>query len=327
MSVGAKEQVGRLLALVPLIQREGSMNVADAANRLGVDPEQLVKDLRVLIYCGWPGWMPGDLIEVDLDALDGESMIHIHNADYFSAPLRLSTAEASAITVALRTLREVADEETTQSLDRALAKIEAVAEDGQATPAVDVHVPVAQRESAALRHQLDKAMSAGKQVRLGYHVPARDENTERVVDPVAIVDRQGMAYLRAWCHQANSQRLFRLDRVVAAETLDSPVEEHPELEADDLPDELFRPSPQSPLITLRLDPQARWVAEYYPIEASRELPDGGLEVDLRSADPRWLLRLVLRLAPHARILGPQADADTFAQAAGETLSLYTGSSA
>src|SRR3546814_14781341 len=99
MSVGAKGKVGRLLALVPLIQREGSMNVADAANRLGVDPEQLVKDLRVLIYCGWPGWMPGDLTEVDLDALDGESMIHIHNADYFSAPLRLSTAEASAIQI------------------------------------------------------------------------------------------------------------------------------------------------------------------------------------------------------------------------------------
>src|SRR3546814_17047940 len=91
MSVGAKEQVGRLLALVPLIQREGSMNVADAANRLGVDPEQLVKDLRVLLYCGWPGWMTGDLLEVDLAALAGESMLHIHTADNFSEPLRIST--------------------------------------------------------------------------------------------------------------------------------------------------------------------------------------------------------------------------------------------
>src|SRR3546814_13132074 len=115
MSVGAKEQVGRLLALVPLIQREGSMNVADAANRLGVDPEQLVKDLRVLIYCGWPGWMPGHLIELDLDALDGESMIHIHHPDYFSAPRRLSTAEATAITAALITLRELREEGARQS--------------------------------------------------------------------------------------------------------------------------------------------------------------------------------------------------------------------
>ena len=69
MSAGAKEQVGRLLALVPLIRREGDMSVQNAADRLGIDPQQLIDDLRVLIYCGWPGWLPGDLIEVDLDAV------------------------------------------------------------------------------------------------------------------------------------------------------------------------------------------------------------------------------------------------------------------
>ena len=51
------------------VARRRSMSLEDAATTLGVASEQLVKDLRVLIYCGWPGWMPGDLIEVDLDAL------------------------------------------------------------------------------------------------------------------------------------------------------------------------------------------------------------------------------------------------------------------
>src|SRR3546814_17340180 len=98
--------------------------------------------------------MPGDLIEVDLDALDGESMLHIHTADYFSAPLRLSTAEASAITVALRTLREVAEEETTQRLDGTLAEIESVDEAVRANPAVDVNLQVGQPQPPALRHPL-----------------------------------------------------------------------------------------------------------------------------------------------------------------------------
>ena len=38
MSGGAKEQVGRLLALVPLIQRRGAMPVDEAAAALGVPP-------------------------------------------------------------------------------------------------------------------------------------------------------------------------------------------------------------------------------------------------------------------------------------------------
>lgn len=327
MSGGAKEQVSRLLALVPLVRREGSMNVDQAAARLGLDPDQLIKDLRVLIYCGWPGWMPGDLIEVDLDALDGESMIHIHNAEYLASPMRLSSAEASAITVALRTLREVASEETLDSLDRALAKIEAVAEEGHSTPHVDVHVPPAQRESATLRAQLQEAIDTSRQVRLDYYVPARDEITHRTADPIAVVDREGMSYLQAWCHLANNRRFFRLDRIINAETLEDPAAEHPDLEPLDLTEELFRPAPTTPLVTLRLAPEARWVAEYYPIEASREQRGGGLEVDLRSATAQWLERLLLRLSPHAAIVAPAAAADAFHRTAQDALSLYTGSGA
>jgi proteasome accessory factor C len=319
---GAKEQVSRLLALVPLIRREGSMNVDSAAARLGMEPEQLIKDLRVLIYCGWPGWLPGDLIEVDLDALDGESLIHIHNADYLATPLRLSIAEASAVTVALRTLREVATEDTLDSLDRALAKIEAVAEEGHHAPRVDVHVPPAQRESAALRHQLETAIRDRRQVRLTYYVPARDENTERTADPIAVVDHQGMSYLQAWCHEADNRRLFRFDRIVAAETLSSAAQEHPDVEPVDLDGELFRPAPEDPLVTLRLAPQARWVAEYYPIEEAREVGDDILEIDLRAANPQWLIQLALRLAPHARIMGPQEFTADYRSVVTAALGLY-----
>ncbi|WP_067429547.1 helix-turn-helix transcriptional regulator [Nocardioides jensenii] len=327
MTTGAKEQVGRLLALVPLIRREGDMRLEDAAARLGVPPEQLVADLRVLIYCGWPGWMPGDLIEVDLDALDGDSVIRIHNADYLQAPLRLSAAEASAITVALRTLRESADGDTLESLDRALAKIETVAEDGQPAAHVDVHVPPGQRENAALRGRLAQAIADGRQVRLTYYVPARDENTERTVDPVELVDSQGMGYLQAWCHQADGRRLFRLDRIVADEVLETAVDVHPDLEPVDLGDGLFRPEEGSPLVTLRLAPQARWVAEYYPVEAVRERRGNRLEIDLRVADPRWLVRLLLRLAPYAEVVGPQEYADAFTVAAQQALRLYGGTDA
>ena len=75
-------------------------------------------------------------------------------------------------------------------------------------------------------------------------------------------------------------------------------------------------------MTLRLQPKARWVTEYYPVEDVRQQEDGTLEVDLRVADRRWLRRLLLRLAPHASVVAPAELAADLREAAEATLALY-----
>ena len=321
MSNNAKEQVGRLLALVPLIRRQGSMHVDEAAAALGVSPSQLVKDLNVLIFCGWPGWLPGDLIEVEMDAFEqgGDGMIRISNADYLKQPLRLSPAEASAVIVALRTLRESADESVLASVDGALKKLEAAAEEGAVA---NVHLPDRERQVAQVRARLAGALASGHQVRLSYFVPARDEQTDRVVDPLGLVTHQGVSYLDAWCHRADERRSFRLDRVVAAEVLDTRAPAHPDVAPLDLSEGIFQPGEDTPLVTLRLAPQARWVAEYYPVAATREVADGALEIDLYVADQRWLVRLLLRLTPYAEVVEPQEFTEALRRAAADALALY-----
>ena len=103
---GARDQVGRLLALVPYIQSRQEVSVEEAAAAFGVRPAQIVKDLNVLWFCGLPGLGMGDLIDVDMDAVQGDGVIRVSNADYLSRPLRLDSSEASALIVALRALRD-----------------------------------------------------------------------------------------------------------------------------------------------------------------------------------------------------------------------------
>ncbi|MDO7866837.1 helix-turn-helix transcriptional regulator [Nocardioides jiangxiensis] len=315
----AKDQVGRLLALVPLIRRRGEIHVDEAAALLGVSPAQLVTDLRVLIFCGWPGWLPGDLIEVDLDALEpgGDGMIRIANADYLAAPLRLSRAEASALLVALQTLRSSAGEDVLPSIDRAVAKIE---EAVGARPVASVAVRPGPQ--AATRATLEGAVRDRRQVGLRYLVASRDEVTERVVDPLGIVTDGGVDYLDAWCHRADDRRSFRLDRMLAVTVLDTPAADH-DLAPLDLSEGIFRPAADLPLVTLRLAPAARWVAEYYPVESRAEGSDGALDVTLRVADEAWLQRLLLRLTPHVSVLAPDAYAAAYRQTVAEVRALYT----
>lgn len=321
---GAQAQVARLLTLVPYLHSHGQVRLEDAAAALGVPPDQVLGDLKVLLMCGLPGGYPDDLIDVDLDALEGpdaDGVIRVSNADYLARPLRLTPTEATAIIVALRALRSSAGEETREVVDRALAKLEAAAAEGSAAPLIDPGEEPRRPDLSRLEADLQDAVARQRQVRLSYFAPSRDEHSERTVDPRGVVSAEGNTYLDAWCHSAEAPRLFRLDRIERAEVLDDAIETAPEPPRD-LGGGLFTRSSETTPVTLRLAPDARWIIDYYPVEAVRPRRGGVLEVDLLIADEQWLDRLLLRLAPHAQVLSPPEFAESFTARAQDTLSLY-----
>ncbi|WP_432478397.1 helix-turn-helix transcriptional regulator [Nocardioides sp. GXQ0305] len=320
---GAREQVGRLLTLVPYLHSRGQVTLGEAARVLDVPPAQVVKDLKVLFMVGLPDGYPDDLIDVDLDALEGpdaDGVIRVSNADYLARPLRLTATEATAVMVALLALRGGASDDTREVVDRALAKLQSATLGDAPAAAID---PGTEQPgvAAGLRDELERAVREGRQVRLTYWVPSRDEETERVVDPRRVVSNGGATYLDAWCHSAEDDRLFRLDRIHAAAVLDTRVD--PSVVADGRTGEdLFDFAAGGERVTIELDPPARWVVEYHPVEETRELPDGRVAADLMVADRRWLARLLLRLAPYARVAAPEALHREFTGRARETLGLY-----
>jgi proteasome accessory factor C len=322
---GAKDQVARLLTLVPFLYARGKVRLEDASEALGVPAEQVLADLKVLLMCGLPGGYPDDLIDVDLDALEepeGDGMIQISNADYLARPLRLTPTEATAIIVALRALRGSAGEETRVVVDRALAKLEAAAAHGSAALQIDPGESVGGPDLVRLEATLRRAAEDRRQVRLRYYVPSRDEKSDRVLDPRGVVTAHGFTYLDAWDHGAEAPRLFRLDRIEDVEVLDSPIRTDPEPPRDLRETGLFPRSAESTVVTVELDPPARWVVEYYPVEAVRTRRGRRLEVDLVIANERWLQRLLLRLSPHARVLRPAEQQDAYVAAAAAALALY-----
>ncbi|GAA3682913.1 YafY family protein [Nocardioides ginsengisoli] len=331
--VGALGQVARLLTLVPFLHHRDGVRLEEAATLLGTTPNQVVQDLRVLFMCGLPGGLPDDLIDVDLDAIVSEEgspvsegVIRIENADYLARPLRLTATEASAVIVALRMLRDTrAAGASPELVDRVLAKLEAAAAIGGA-PHVEVAPSPRDAEQvvvAQLRALVEEALAGSHQIRLSYFVPSRDEESERVVDPHGIVNHGIFSYLDAWCHRAGADRLFRLDRITKAEILPSRTTA-PVRPPRDLDDGLFGDDtgPDSTLVTLRLAPQARWATDYYPMRDVRPADDGSAEVDLVVVDRRWLVRLLLRLAPYAEVLQPGEFTEALTARAQETLRLY-----
>lgn len=309
-----------MLELVPYLQARGGVPVVDVARDFGVSPGQIVKDLNVLWFCGLPNAVSGDMIDVDMEALEDDGVVRLSNAEYLTRPLRLAPAEALALIVALRALAESAAPREREPVDRALAKIEAAAgERSSQAAAVDVQLDTG---DPRIREAVDQALRESRQLDLTYYVASRDETTERVADPLRLVFFEGRPYLEAWCHRARETRLFRVDSITSATVLDTPASPPVDVSLLDVSQGAFRPDPDDPVAVLDLDPAARWVADYYPIESTLELEGGGLRVELRYADARWLQRLVMRLSGSARVVEPVELADAIRQSAALSLANY-----
>jgi len=286
-----------LLSLVPYLLAHPGVRVDHAAADFGVSEKQLRRDLELLWMCGLPGYGPGDLVDL---SFAGETVTVTEDAG-MRRPLRLTTAEATALLVALRALAEVPGMVDTDVVRRAVAKIESAV--GEATTPAAVAVGLTAREeetTAAVRAALDR----GRALRIRYYTASRDVVGERTVDPMRLLLVEGREYLEAWCRSAEAVRLFRLDRVDDVRELDEPAAPPPSARPTDLSAGLFRPDPEQREAVLLLEYEARWVAEYYPVDELVERPDGRAEVLMRFTDDAWLVRLVLGLGGHAQVLRP-----------------------
>ena len=320
MTANAQGQVERMLALVPYLRQREGISVEEVAREFEVRPAQIVKDLKVLWFCGLPDAVMGDLIEIDMDAVEGEGVIRLGNADYLSRPLRLAPHEALALVVALRSLREVSGPEERDAVERALGKLEAATGGVSAVAdTVDVHVDQVDPE---IRTAVDEALRDSRRMHIRYYVPARDETTERDVDPMRLVFSEGHGYLEAWCHRAEEGRLFRLDRISAATVLDAAAEPPAEARPKDLSRGLFSPDPDDPLAVLDLTANAAWVAEYYPTESVERHQGGGVRISLRYSDEGWLQRLVLQLGGEGTLVEPRTVAERVRARADAALAAY-----
>jgi proteasome accessory factor C len=288
------ERLPRLLALVPYLLVRPGAPIEEVAADFSITVKQLRRDLELLWMCGLPGYGPGDLIDL---SFEGDTVTVTFDAG-IRRPLRLSSAEATALVVALRALAETPGVADAGSVRRALAKIEAAA--GQTDGVV---LGLATREEAALA-AVREALVHRRALHIRYYTPSRDTVSERSVDPMRLLLVEGRSYLEAWCRAVEEVRLFRLDRIEHVTTLDEPAAPPSHARPADVSAGLFRAQPGQQIAVLTLAPDARWVAEYYPVDELIEDEGGAATVRMRYTETGWMVRLVLGLGADVIVRDP-----------------------
>ena len=311
----ASDRLRRLLVLVPYLVKHPGTELSEITRLFGVREDELTSDLNLLFVSGLPPYGPGDLIGVAIE--DGR--VWIEMADYFARPLRLTRAEALAlylrgtalaVTPGLReatalasALRKLEERLGPETLGELAERVEA-AEDGRPSETLD-----------ALR----KAVATNGRVRIEYYAASSAETTAREVDPEEVFFAIGNWYVAAFDHRSGEERLFRADRIRSVEPTGEGFEPRGLAGAGRA---LYTPTERDVPVKLLLHPAARWVAEYYEVDAETEGAGGDLEVQLPASRLEWVARLVLRLGGEAEVLSPPELKDRVRELASRTKELY-----
>ncbi|MGG5172531.1 helix-turn-helix transcriptional regulator [Pseudarthrobacter sp. J1738] len=312
----SEERLKRLLGLVPFLVRNPGMHKRDIAANFGITEQELDADLNIVMCSGLPDGYHNDLMDVQFD--DGH--VYLENAEELSKPVRFTMEEACALLVGLESLSGLPGLADREALDSATVKLTEAAGDVAAlAPAVEARLTPS--ASPEILERIQKGLGGRRQLRLKYLVPSRDEVTERTVDPLRLISQDDSWYLEAWCHSAEANRNFKLERLLSVEVTEKPIATHSRTD-DGFPATLFTAHDTDQVVTLALSDAGAWLAEHYYAEATAPLPDGGLLANIRVASTAWLPSAVAQHGGSLRVVEP---ASVAAQTLGwldESVQLY-----
>ena len=212
----AGDRLRRVLAVVPWIVANPGQPVVAVAARFGMREADLLADLGVVYMVGLPPYSPDALIDVQID---DEGRVTIMLADYFSRPLRLTPGQALALLASSEALLSVPGTDPDGALARALHKL-ARTFGVEGADAVDIRLGSA---ADGVLDRLRDAIGRGTEVEITYYSYNRDVRTVRQIAPWRVFADSGNWYVHSWCHTAEGERIFRVDRIESLVSLEQPA--------------------------------------------------------------------------------------------------------
>lgn len=317
----AEARLERLLYLLPAAAREDGVALDELAGALGVTPADVLRDLEEATARAY--YHPAGSVDAFEILIEGDR-VRVWSPAEFRRPVRLSPHETLALGLGLRTLAAETEEPRRSEV---LALAERL-ERELAAPAVAPTPPGAPHGGAeetvpyeielgddGFRGAVAEAAQLHRRCRIVYLKPGDDAPHERRIDPYALVYGRGAWYVLAHDEARGAVRAFRMDRILDATVTEETFEPPPGFDASEYLGEdgtPYRPVDVEHALVRYAPGVARWVAEALAREPEA---DGTLVVLHDVADPRWVVRHVLRYGGDAELVEPAELRERVARAA------------
>ena len=209
----------RLLSLILLLQSRASWKASELATELGVSERTVHRYMGMLDEMGIP-------IYSERGPYGGFSLVR----GYKLPPLIFTAEEATVLYMGANLIRDVWGQTYTDAVTAVTAKLDNVLPDelrqqvGRARQSLVVG-GLSRRDYRPwepMLHTLRQCVEERRCVCLLYTSPARQEETERVMEPYALTFQWGLWYVVGFCRLRHGMRTFRLDRIRQVTSLEEP---------------------------------------------------------------------------------------------------------
>ena len=299
------ERLARLLAIVPWVaSRADGATLEEIAQQFDTTVARVEKDLSLLGEVE-----PEAHSNVSMYEEDGRWFVDAYG--HLAQPFRITAGEAFSLVVAAQSMLQVNGVGESEALVSAIAKVARAL--GGDIDGLEVLLP-----RPPLLDIVQQAVDEAACVDVEYYSAARDEVTQRVVEPLAVFTVEGRWHVIGYCRLSQAERDFRVDRIQSARPTGESFEHRPPTMRTDT---AFEPAGNVRTVRIEIGPEQRWALDRYPVRDVEELPGGHARFTVDAAGEAWLERVLLRLGPTARVTEPELF-ETGRQAAREILRLY-----
>ena len=277
MKVYGYRPTTRLLSMLELLQARGRMGGPELARRLEVGERTVRRYVTMLQEMGVP-----------VEAERGRYGAYVLRPGFKLPPMMFTEEEALALALGLLSARRLGLSDAAPAAEGALSKLERVMPEAlrervqalQETVIPAVAAPPS-LPTGGVVVALSDAVRQRRRVRIRYRSRPLEE-TDREVDPYAVIHREGYWYTLGYCHLRKGRRLFRLDRVLEAKLLEKVFSRPSGFE-----------TPERVLASLAAMQEDRWTVEVLletsVEEARRQVPSIGAALE-ETPDERAVLR-------------------------------------
>lgn len=299
----------RILAIYIHLQSGRIIRAQELADRFNVSLRTIYRDIRSLELSGIP--LIGEA-GVGYSVMDG----------YRLPPVMFTREEAGSFVAAQQLMHQYSDKKLNAHFISAMYKLKSVLR-GNVKDRVDAleklvwrnsGIEVFNDQSADSLEILLESIAEKRQVALVYQAFARDEPTQRIIEPIGLFMENNYWHIIGFCHLRGDYRQFRTDRILSIRRTDLPFSRDHQEEMD-----LYQSKKEcgeKRKIVIRVERStARYIQnsrKYYGFEEERII-EGQVEMtfmvtDYGDAFARWFLMI----GDAAEIIEPESFRDQVA---------------
>lgn len=311
------DRINRILFILSFVSQNQGISVDQLAEKVGMRPRQLIKELEFISLIGKPPFKPDDYIDIYVE----NQKVFIEFDQSLNRPIRLTRPEAVSLLLSLELLDPEVDTEGIRSLKDKISH----AVEGSLVPEGLLEDRILlERPSHLISDRFNlirQAVEEHRKLRIEYFSFTRNKTSTRVVHPYFLMNRIGFWYLTGYCEARKDLRTFKFERILEAKLLSEGFKEVDDFDMLKYKSEFLKSMGEHKIEILFDASIAPWILEQWG-DSAKEVEEGKVLLTLYSETLEFPSRVVLGAAPHAKPLSPPELIEKVKKDSAEILALY-----